>query len=170
MGLSEAEIAAGLARVEGPDMRLQLQTTGEVTVLNDAYNANPASMKAALETASQLASRGRRIAVVGDMLELGRSSERFHREIGQFAGTCKFDALICVGPEAKLIMESALAAGMDAAKVRHFADSTAAAAAAPQWLRAGDLVLLKGSRGMKLERIAQAIADFRGPDLTRKSA
>jgi UDP-N-acetylmuramoyl-tripeptide--D-alanyl-D-alanine ligase len=170
MGLSEADVATGLAHVEGPDMRLQLQKSGDITVLNDAYNANPASMKAALETASQLATGGRRIAVVADMLELGRSSERFHREIGQFAGACKFDTLICVGAEARLIMEAALAAGMDAAKVRHFADSTTAAAAAPQWLRAGDLVLLKGSRGMRLERIAQAIDTFRGPDMTRKSA
>jgi UDP-N-acetylmuramoyl-tripeptide--D-alanyl-D-alanine ligase len=170
LGLSEAEIAAGLSRAEGPDMRLQLQTSGEVTVLNDAYNANPASMKAALETASQLTTRGRRIAVVGDMLELGRSSDRFHREIGEFAATCKFDLLICVGVQAKLILESAIAMGMDSACVRHFVDSTAAAAAAPQWLGSGDLVLLKGSRGMKLERIAQAIETFRAPDVTRKSA
>jgi UDP-N-acetylmuramoyl-tripeptide--D-alanyl-D-alanine ligase len=170
LGLSETEIAAGLALVEGPDMRLQLQTSGDVTVLNDAYNANPASMKAALETAAHLAAPGRRIAVLADMLELGRSSERFHREVGEYAGTCKFDALICVGPQAKLIMEAAVKTGMEASRVSHFADSALAAADVPRWLDAGDLVLLKGSRGMRLERIASAIAEFRNLDLTRWSA
>jgi len=170
LGLSEEEIAAGLARTEGPDMRLQLQLSGDVTVLNDAYNANPASMKAALETASTLPTRGKRYAIVADMLELGRSSDRFHREIGEFAATCKFDALICVGPQAKLIMESAVARGMNANQVVYYPDSTLAAAEFPQRLQPGDLVLLKGSRGMRLERVASAIAEFRGPDLTRKSA
>jgi UDP-N-acetylmuramoyl-tripeptide--D-alanyl-D-alanine ligase len=174
MGVSEEGIVAGLARATGPDMRLQLQTTtGDVTVLNDAYNANPASMKAALETASHLPTRGRRFAVVADMLELGKSSERFHKEIGSFAATCKFDGLVCVGPEAKLIMDAALAAGMEASKVRHFADSAAAAPEVARLLSSGDLVLLKGSRGMKLERVAGAIAEIHGgspADLTRKSA
>jgi len=173
MGVSEEGIVAGLAQATGPDMRLQLQTTrGDVTVLNDAYNANPASMKAALETASHLPTRGRRFAVVADMLELGKSSERFHKEIGSFAVTCKFDGLVCVGPEARLIMDAALAAGMEASKVRHFADSAAAAPDVARTLSSGDLVLLKGSRGMKLERVAGAIAEIHGgsPDLTRKSA
>src|SRR4051812_12676060 len=159
LGLDEEEIAAGLERVEGPDMRLQLQTSGDVTVLNDAYNANPASMKAALETAAHLPTAGRRFAVLADMLELGRSSERFHREIGEYAGTCKFDALICVGPQSKLIMEAAVTSGMEADRVSHYADSVQAAADVPRWLDAGDLVLLKGSRGMRLERVANAIAD-----------
>lgn len=170
LGLDEEAIALGLARVEGPDMRLQLQASGDVTVLNDAYNANPASMKAALETAAHLPTTGRRFAVLADMLELGKSSERFHREIGEFAGTCKFDALICVGPQSKLIMEAAVTSGMDADRVSHYADSVQAAADVPRWLDAGDLVLLKGSRGMRLERVANAIADFRAPDLTRWSA
>jgi UDP-N-acetylmuramoyl-tripeptide--D-alanyl-D-alanine ligase len=173
LGLSEEEIAAGLADAKGPDMRLQLQAIGDVTVLNDAYNANPASMKAALETAAQLpvGAGGRRIAIVGDMLELGQSSERFHREVGQFAATLGFDALICVGPQATLIHESALAGGMETRRVSYFADSAAAAVEVPKWLRPGDLILLKGSRGMKLERIANAIQDSRGgPGAALKTA
>jgi UDP-N-acetylmuramoyl-tripeptide--D-alanyl-D-alanine ligase len=139
--------------------------------LNDAYNANPASMRAALETASGLPTGGRRVAVLGDMLELGAMSERFHREIGEFATTCTFDLLVCVGPQAKLIKEAAIAKGMEAARVIYFADSAAAAAEARQWAQAGDLVLLKGSRGMKLEWIATAIAATGGgADVTRKSA
>ena len=84
---------------------------------------------------------------------------------------CKFDLLVCVGPQAKLIKDAAIAGGMEAARVIYFADSAAAAAEARQWARAGDLVLLKGSRGMKLERIAIAIASMGGAaDVTRKSA
>src|SRR5258706_15004388 len=88
LGLSEEEIAAGLARVEGPDMRLELQKLGDVAVLNDAYNADPASMIAALGTAAHLPARGRRVAVPADMLGLGRSSERVYPGIGECAGTC----------------------------------------------------------------------------------
>src|SRR5258706_10059268 len=151
LGLSEEEIAAGLARVEGPDMRLELQKLGEGTGLNDAVNAKPGLMCAALGTAAHLPARGRRIAVLADMLELGRSSERFHREIGEFAGTCKFDALVCVGPQARLIMEAAVATGMEKGRVSYFPDSAQAAAEAARWVKPGDLVLLKGSRGLKLE-------------------
>jgi UDP-N-acetylmuramoyl-tripeptide--D-alanyl-D-alanine ligase len=170
LGLTNDEIAAGLANAKGPDMRLQLQPAGEVTILNDAYNANPASMRAALETASQLPCRGRRFAVVGDMLELGRSSDRFHREMGEFAATCKFDALVCVGPQAKLIMDAAIAGGMEPARVSHFPDGQAAAAEVTAWLGAGDLVLLKGSRGMRLEKVAKAIEAARGVAMTLRTA
>jgi len=102
--------------------------------------------------------------------ELGRSSERFHREIGEYAGTCKFDALICVGPQAKWVKEAALAAGMSPKRVAYFPDSTAATVKVPGWLRAGDLVLLKGSRGMRLEQIAGAIGGGGGANVTLKSA
>ena len=82
LGLSKKTALAGLAGASGPEMRLQLQRFGPVTVLNDAYNANPSSMRAALETLATLATAGRRVAVLGDMLELGPSSEQFHRELG----------------------------------------------------------------------------------------
>jgi UDP-N-acetylmuramoyl-tripeptide--D-alanyl-D-alanine ligase len=170
LGLTEKEIAQGLATCKGPDMRLQLQPTGEVTVLNDAYNANPASMRAALETAAHLPTRGRRFAVVADMLELGRSSDRFHRETGTFAATLGFDALVCIGPQAKLIMEEAIAHGMEPSRVSHFPDSTTAAKEIPTWLHPGDLVLLKGSRGMHLEKLATAINQSWATGMTLKSA
>jgi UDP-N-acetylmuramoyl-tripeptide--D-alanyl-D-alanine ligase len=162
LGLTEDDIKAGLANASSPDMRLQLQPTGGVTVLNDAYNANPASMKAALETASLLPTSGRRIAILADMLELGKSSDRFHREIGEFAATLPFHAVVCIGPQAKVIVEAAKAKGMQADRISHFPDSAAAALEVPKWLDNGDLVLLKGSRGMRLERIATAIAEIRG--------
>jgi UDP-N-acetylmuramoyl-tripeptide--D-alanyl-D-alanine ligase len=161
LGLTDPELVQGLSRVKGPDMRLQLQQSGGVSILNDAYNANPASMRAALDTLASLSGR-RRIAVLADMLEMGSSSERFHREIGQFAATIALDLLVCIGPESRLIKEAAIAGGMDPTRVSHFFDSTIASRHVPPSLAEGDLVLIKGSRGMKLEKVTQAILESRG--------
>jgi UDP-N-acetylmuramoyl-tripeptide--D-alanyl-D-alanine ligase len=160
--LDEQSIIDSLQLARGPDMRLQLQEMHGVRVLNDAYNANPASMRAALETVSELRTDGRRLAVVGDMRELGRWAERYHREIGQFAATKPLDALLCVGPAAKLIAEEARSAGMKAERVMHFADSSRAAYFVPPYLKSGDLILLKASRGVHLEEVAKAIEEARG--------
>jgi UDP-N-acetylmuramoyl-tripeptide--D-alanyl-D-alanine ligase len=162
MGVDEDLIFQGLAEAAGPEMRLQLQKVHGVTMVNDAYNANPASMRAALDTIMNLPCRGRRIAVLGDMRELGQSSDRYHREIGEFAATCKLDLLACVGAKATLIAEAAQDAGMDESQVSHFTDAPAAAKAVPKWLRTGDLVLLKASRGIRLESVAQVIAAGEG--------
>jgi UDP-N-acetylmuramoyl-tripeptide--D-alanyl-D-alanine ligase len=162
MRMNEEDIIAALAVAHGPDMRLQLhEIEGGIQLLNDAYNANPNSMRAALETTAGLRPRGRRIAVLGDMRELGKSSERYHREIGEFAGKCGFDLLACVGTQAALIAESAQRAGMMPESIWRFSDSAAAATEVPRWLREGDLVLLKASRGIHLEMVAQAIMESR---------
>ena len=164
LGVPEEQIIAGLARSSGPEMRLQLTRAGEdeeITVLNDAYNANPNSMKAALETARSLPTLSRRIAVLGDMRELGHSSDRYHREIGQFAAGCGFDLLVCVGAQARLIAEGAAEAGQPAGSILAYPDAPAAARDVPPKLGAGDLVLVKASRGIRLEQVAHAIAASR---------
>lgn len=162
MRLSEEEIIASLAVAHGPDMRLQLhELPGGVTLLNDAYNANPNSMRAALETTANLRPPGRRIAVLGDMRELGKSSERYHREIGEFAAGCGLELLGCVGEQSSMMADAAQRAGMAQTAIRRFADAASAAAAVPRWLREGDLVLLKASRSIHLELVAQAIMESR---------
>jgi UDP-N-acetylmuramoyl-tripeptide--D-alanyl-D-alanine ligase len=170
LGVPEDIIIENLARSDGPEMRLQLQPVGDVTVLNDAYNANPNSMGAAIETAAALESYGRRIGVLGDMRELGRSSDRYHREIGQFAAAHgRFDLLVCVGTQARLIAEAAIQSGYPESAVKRFDDAKTAANVFPDTLREGDLVLLKASRGVRLEEIAIAIAK-RAADAARKVA
>jgi len=158
MGLREDEIIENLSRAHGPEMRLQLHKFNGVSVLNDAYNANPNSMKAALETAAALPTKGRRIAVLGDMLELGAAADRYHKELGEFAARCELDFLICVGPGGATIAEAAVAAGHPKARVARYRDSGTLAAQIRRFLNEGDLVLLKASRGVRLEAVANAIA------------
>lgn len=171
LGLSEEAIIEGLATAEGPDMRLQLRRVGEVTILNDAYNANPSSMRAAIDTLAGLTLGSRRIAILGDMLELGRSSERYHKEIGALAATGgKLDVLICVGEQANLIADAAAEAGFPSVAVLRYSDAEAAAAGVPGLLRPGDLVMLKASRGIGLERVGKAIGQMGAGATAQKTA
>lgn len=170
MGLAEDEIIAALATAHSPDMRLQIQQgqlpdgLGEVTILNDAYNANPASVQAAVETLLALPagtpnSPARRVAVVGDMRELGDQSDFYHLELGRKLARIErdVDLFILVGQQSKLIEQELLRGRVAASRIVHFNDSAAAAKSVPALLQAGDLVLLKASRGIALEKIAAAL-------------
>lgn len=157
LGVDDADIRLGLSRAIAADGRLQLEKVGDISVLNDAYNANPHSMKAALMTQCALPTAGRRIAVLGDMRELGEWAEMYHRQIGALAAVSNLDMLYCVGELAGLIAEGAIAAGMPLAKVVRCSSAQECAMQLPGNLRDGDLVLLKGSRGIGLERVARHI-------------
>jgi len=159
LAVPDQMILDGLSRARGPDMRLELSVVGDVKILNDAYNANPNSMKAAIETLATLPASGRRIAVLGEMRELGAQSERYHREIGAFAArTRKIDLLICVGSAGDWIADSATIAGLAAPAIGRFTDSDSLANSICDLLLPGDLILLKASRGVHLETAAAAIA------------
>jgi UDP-N-acetylmuramoyl-tripeptide--D-alanyl-D-alanine ligase len=127
----------------------RIELPGDIVVVNDCYNANPMSMRAALDDLAASAS-GRRVAVLGDMLELGPDEARFHAEIGAHARETGVDVLVAVGPRA-----AHLADGYG--EVVALPDAQAAAAAVPGLLQPGDTVLLKGSRGVGLEVVARAL-------------
>ena len=157
-GLSLSEVAQGLAQVRPSGLRMQVERlSGGVTLINDAYNASPASMEAALATLADTAAT-RRIAVLGDMLELGRYCEEAHQKVGEACGALGLDRLITVGPRAERIAQGALASGMKAGNVTSVSTPAEAAVLLLAELRAGDTVLLKASRGLELERIAEALA------------
>ncbi len=156
-GLSNEEIVEALAIAHGPEMRLQILRLGGTTIVNDAYNANPASMQAAIETLAALPCHGRRIAILGDMRELGDKTDDAHRQMGAFVAASTLDLLFCVGEKAALIAAEARSRGFAAEWILQYRDAAAAAAAIPAIISSGDLILLKGSRYMKLEQIAQAI-------------
>ena len=133
-----------------------------VTVVDDSYNANPTATKRALEVlAASPASR--RIAVIGEMLELGDRSAELHQGVGRAAAQAGVDRLLAVGgAPAKALADAAVAAGMPPASVRYFATSDEAAAAAVALARRGDLVLVKGSRGVSTDRVVDRLKAERG--------
>jgi UDP-N-acetylmuramoyl-tripeptide--D-alanyl-D-alanine ligase len=157
LGVDESDIIASLAEARGPEMRLQMIRAGEVTVLNDAYNANPSSMRAAIETLCALPCDGRRVAVVGDMRELGKASDRYHRELGEQLAACGLDLVVCIGAHSTLTADAARRAKLASERIWHFPDATSAARSVPGMLRPRDLVLIKASRSLGLEQVAEAI-------------
>lgn len=155
LGLSREEIKRGLAECVPAKMRLQLYEVSGVRVLDDAYNANADSMLAALLLLQELPCKGRRVAVLGDMAELGDHSESAHAEVGRLAVELGVEQLIAVGKMAGTMAQAARNAGLS--RVIELVDAEAAALAIKSFLKAGDTVLLKASRSARLERIAQAL-------------
>ena len=152
-GLSIEECAAGLAAAPLTKARLQIKEIRGVQFLDDSYNANPDSMKAALRTLVELEADGKRIAVLGEMRELGTESERGHREIGETAATLGVDQLITIGDAAELIAEGARTAGLD--RVLSARSTGEAAKLLGEIAEPGDLVLIKGSRAARTEEVIE---------------
>jgi len=164
MGLDRVAVARGLAECRPPKMRLELWECNGVRVLDDAYNANADSMLAALQTLRALPCKGRRVAVLGDMAELGAHSEAAHEEVGRQAAGLGVGQLFAVGKMAPVMARGARGAGLN--RVLEFTDVETATAALRSFVRAGDLVLLKASRATRLERIVER---WRTGDAARKS-
>jgi UDP-N-acetylmuramoyl-tripeptide--D-alanyl-D-alanine ligase len=155
LGLGRPAVRDGLAKCKPPKMRLQFWEVGGIRVLNDAYNANADSTLAALETLCDLPLQGRRVAVLGDMAELGAHSEAAHAEIGRRAAELGIGQVFAVGKMAGVTAKAAREAGLT--RVIEFVDVEAAVKAVKDFLKAGDVVLLKASRTSRLERVAEAL-------------
>jgi UDP-N-acetylmuramoyl-tripeptide--D-alanyl-D-alanine ligase len=155
LGLTPAEARAGLADCQPLKMRLQFWEANGIRVLNDAYNANTDSTLAALQTLCDLPLQGRRVAVLGDMHELGGHSEAAHREIGRQAAQLGVGQLFTVGKMAAVTAGAARAAGLT--RVMEFGGVEAATQAVKGFLKAGDVVLFKASRSCQLETLAESL-------------
>ena len=155
LGLKGDEMGRGLAECEPAKMRLQVWEWSGVKVLDDAYNANADSMIAALQVLQELPCKGRRVAVLGEMGELGEHSESAHAEVGRRAAELGVGQLIAVGRMASVMAQAAREAGLN--RVIELAEVEAAVPALKSFLKPGDTVLLKASRASRLERIAQAL-------------
>ena len=157
-GLSLEECAVGLASAPLTKARLQIREIDGIQFIDDSYNANPDSMKAALRTLIELDADGRRIAVLGEMGELGEESERGHREVGECAATLRVDELIAVGSTgASIIARGAEKAGLE--KSRAVSSPQEAANILAKNAAPGDLILIKGSRTARMERVLEAFAN-----------
>lgn len=156
LGLSPEEIAAGLATYRPAGSRQRFVNQGGVLIIDDTYNAAPASVRAALSVLAELPGPGRAIAVLGDMYELGAYAEAGHREVGEAAART-VQELWAVGDLARHIAAGAREAGMAPERVHYTREKGEAIQGLLATIRAGDRVLVKGSRGMQMEEIVAAL-------------
>lgn len=158
MGIEPSDIALGLSEAKAGSMRMEIvHANNGITIINDAYNANPDSMRASLCTLTTLDTNGRRVAVLGDMGELGDDEYQHHVDVGTFAAKMNLDMLVCIGTLSLGIKSGALAADMDSSKVKSFPSIEDAQQFLTKYIEEGDLVLIKASRFMELERLIKGI-------------
>lgn len=157
LGVSDDQIQAAFHNFRPSKMRFETIEINGWQIINDAYNANPVSMKAALQTISQYEIKGKRIAILGDMYELGETAPQLHYEIGKVVAQFKFDQLITVGQLAKHIREGAIEAMMPATNVHWVETPIEVVDILLEMVQSEDLVLLKASRGIALEQIINTI-------------
>ncbi|MBI3849046.1 MAG: UDP-N-acetylmuramoyl-tripeptide--D-alanyl-D-alanine ligase [Verrucomicrobia bacterium] len=162
LGLGRADIQRGLADCKPLKMRLQLWEVNGIQVLDDSYNANADSMLVALQVLQELPCAGRRVAVLGDMAELGAHSPAAHEEVGRRAAELGVEQLFAVGKMARAMAGAARSAGLN--RVFEFDDVETAGHAVKNFLKTGDLVLLKASRATRLERVGEILRGRRPGD------
>jgi len=155
LDLDRAQIERGLAVCVPPKMRLQIRRSAGCCVLEDVYNANADSMLAALQTLRDLPCAGRRVAVLGDMAELGQTAAAAHAEVGRRAAELGLDQLFALGAAGAATARAARAAGL--AGVAEFLDIEEGARAVKNFVHPGDSVLVKASRAMRLERVTELL-------------
>ena len=157
LGVGLKSIARGLKAVSPLPMRMELTRWQDCGVINDAYNANPASMDAALASLAEVGGKKQKVAILGDMLELGRKTRQCHFELGKKAARYGIDRLYLLGPNAPHVQRGALAGGLRAEQVIIGPSHEEIARLVAAAISKGDWLLLKGSRGMKMENVLAAL-------------
>jgi len=166
-GMEVADAQPVFSTLRAPAMRGELlQFTNGIGLINDSYNSSPAALQAMIKVLAATPNYSRRILAAGEMRELGKSSAELHRQAGMFAAkTGKIDWIIGVAGDAQEIVEAAVAAGLPRARTKFFASSDEAAEFFSSFLARGDLLLVKGSRGVKMERVVEALLARHAPEL-----
>lgn len=152
-GVSIEDIRDALKEFKVPNMRMEVKRFGDIKIINDTYNANPQSMKQAIEALRDMATDGRKILIAGDMLELGTFSGRFHHLVGKQAAESGIDLIVAVGKLAEHIGRGAQEAGMSEKKIKLCAVTKEAREKVATLIKKGDTILVKGSRAMRMEEI-----------------
>lgn len=156
-GLTLDEIRRGIESCESLSGRFHIIHTGKLTLIDDCYNANPASMKASLDILRN--GSGRKIAVLGDMGELGEQSEQLHEEVGEYAGRSKLDGIFCIGPLSKAICRGARKTASPKTDIRHFKSMDKFLEEVPGLLEDGDTILVKASHYMEFGKIVKELQE-----------
>jgi UDP-N-acetylmuramoyl-tripeptide--D-alanyl-D-alanine ligase len=160
--LPASTIAAALTDFRPVDKRMQVLTLpGDIHIINDTYNANPGSMAAALETLMQVKQQGRALAALGDMLEMGEESASLHRQVGRIATNEGVDHLLAMGKQASHLLAGAAEAGMARDRLTEAGSHEEIAAQVHSLMAAGDWLLVKGSRGMRMEKVVEVLIKLR---------
>jgi UDP-N-acetylmuramoyl-tripeptide--D-alanyl-D-alanine ligase len=163
-GIGAAEAAAVLPYLSAGEMRGRLSRLANgITLINDSYNSNPVALRAMIDLLAGTPGHRRRILAAGEMLELGPGSPAMHRDAGRHAAARKLDWVVGVQGQASALVEGAVEGGLPAECSRFFASSPEAAAFLVDLLQPGDLLLVKGSRGVKMERIVEALRSRHAP-------
>lgn len=152
-GVPIEDIQDALRGFKVPHMRMEVKALGDIKVINDTYNSNPQSMRQAIESLKDLTTKGRKILVAGDMLELGTFSGRFHHLVGKQAAESGVDIIVAVGKLAEHVAKGAQEAGMSEKKIKLCNFTKEACSIVLGLIKKGDTILVKGSRGMKMEDI-----------------
>lgn len=158
LGLTDEEIVQGLSLTRLSGMRLEVVTAVGLYLINDAYNASPTSMAAAIEVLGELAGSAGKLAVLGDMLELGSLETEGHRQIGRLVASKNLDAVVVLGERAQEIATGARQAGFPQSRLHKVTTHSEAAQTIRQLAKPGDWVLIKGSRGMRMECVLAALS------------
>ena len=155
--LSGAKIAHGLLQFRPAAMRSQVERLRGITVINDCYNANPASMNAAVDLLAELGGTKQTVAVLGDMLELGPQSSAFHQDVGKHVAARHITSLVSCGKLGRQIAEGARRAGMAPDRVFEYPSAAQAIDGVVSMVEPGSVVLVKASRGMRMEQVVEAL-------------
>ncbi len=158
LGVAPPQMAAALSSFKSPEKRSQVfcHESGLI-IYNDCYNANPGSMRMALQTLATLPRRGRIVAALGDMLELGEATAHCHRDVGALAARLGVDLLVICGKHNHAVKAGALAAGMPAQRLHAVSSHADGARIIKEFCQPGDILLVKGSRGARMEKILQCL-------------
>ena len=151
-GMSKEEIAAGISHVEAVAGRSHLVEAGDKVIIDDCYNANPVSMKAAIDLLAT--APGRKVAILGDMFELGENEKAMHGEVGEYAAEKGIDLILCVGELSEAMYQEAVGSGGNA---KYYETREALEAVLNEILQQGDTVLVKASHSMAFENLVKCI-------------
>lgn len=157
LGVPVDKIVEGIEGFTPGKMRLNIINHNGLKIINDAYNASPQSMEAAINVLKDVSSGGRTIAVLGDMLELGEMSYKAHFDVGRYAVSKGIDYVVAVGESRRNIAHGAVDAGAEDDRVFEFKDNSEVARFLQRFSKTGDVILVKGSRGMKMEEIVNML-------------
>ncbi|MES2791616.1 MAG: UDP-N-acetylmuramoyl-tripeptide--D-alanyl-D-alanine ligase [Planctomycetota bacterium] len=162
IGLETEAIVRGLKAFVPVDSRCEVEQLGALTLINDTYNASPASMQAACQLLADWKTGQRRVLVAGDMLELGAEADAYHQHVGTYAAQAKIDCVIAFGPHADRIAAGAIEAGFPRHGIATCNEMDTVFAVLDCWLDTDTTVLIKGSRGMRMERVVEWVRQKSG--------